>query len=711
MDFKQAWSTLWRGLRGIIAATISGLWRFLKQLLCSSWQRLKTIGHALWQIWLSLGTPWMRRIALVLIVLVVACQQLQQFLQPNLTREEITAVHYLNDGWDSQDRENYYYSPQGTELLGIDYDWYVNLELPMSTSMFNDPDTMRGWGFIVDPGQQASRANPGNLAVGLTRHTNPDNQKVRLDITCAACHTGELHYKGTALRVDGGQAVQSIATPKPGEFITTLALATIETYINPAKWDRFADRVAGPGDDKAREQLRKDVREFIGNIIAFVRGPGALSLYPVEEGRGRTDAVARIGNVVFGYDIKQPQNYQIANAPVSYPFMWDIWRFDWVQYSGFTNQPMARNLGEALGVLAPIKLVDEDGKLLTDDSFGDTAIDLTGMHCIETTLRKLKPPAWPEEILGRVDIDKARHGKALFADQCAFCHGPHVSKPYDWPLATKAGELLPGQASSNPEWDLAGDLVYKDGKPYRRDWRETIWSVPWIDVDVVGTDPNTVDNFNRPRYDATLLAPGSGPVNAGQGLQVLLNILVPRIYEKEGITGELIPDYDGTNVPFRISDRRAYKSRPLHGVWATPPFLHNGSVPTIYDLLSPLEERPTQFAVGNRDYDPVKLGYVTEAGPGSFVHDTSVDGNSNRGHLFTDVAMPGRIGDRLPAADRLALIEYLKVMGNPKFSDALGGDPMNWDNYSPPPEDKTGPVACEKTIHRFDLQARAEVQP
>src|SRR5439155_20682065 len=57
---------------------------------------------------------------------------------------------------------------------------------------------------------------------------------------------------------------------------------------------------------------------------------------------------------------------------------------------------------------------------------------------------------------------------------------------------------------------------------------------------------------------------------------------------------------------------RGYIARPLNGVWATAPYLHNGSVPTLDDLLKPAADRPQKFLVGYRVYDADKLGYVCD---------------------------------------------------------------------------------------------------
>ncbi|MFD1218164.1 c-type cytochrome [Microbulbifer celer] len=632
------------------------------------------------------------------------------FQSPNLVTEEITEVRYLDQGWTEEDRQRFYFTPQGTELQGLHYDWLTKLELPNSKTRLASENIMRGWGFIVDPEQQPSDSNPGNLPVGMGRHWNPDAGAFRLDLGCALCHTGELHYKGTALRVDGGQAIHGMSTSAAGEFITSLNVAAAETLANPAKWNRFADAIAGEDEDK-RDQLQSELWQYLLRVVDFAQGPGNPDLITTTEGRGRTDAVGRIGNVVFGYNLGIKENYHTANAPVSYPFLWDIWRFDWVQYTGFTNQAMARNVGESLGVMAPVALVDENGNLLPEGEFGRSTINLEGMQCIETTLRKLRPPKWPQDVLGKIDIARATQGKALFAEQCASCHGPHISKPYQWPVADSPATRLPGQIDVNWQWDMSGQISYNaENRPQREDWRRSIWAVPWIDVATIGTDATAAENYVKNEYSAGPLLPeGADKVNAGHGLQLLINQLIPSLYQQRGISSDnnAIADYDGLNVPFRIVNKKAYKARPLHGVWATPPYLHNGSVPTIYDLLSPLAARPVRFGIGHREYNPIRLGYITDMREGNFVFDTTIKGNHNTGHLFTDADVSGRIGRRLTERERMALLEYLKVMGNPDFDQALGGDPQNWANYSTPPEGPLGEQACE-SLRSDDMQMAAQ---
>ena len=106
--------------------------------------------------------------------------------------------------------------------------------------------------------------------------------------------------------------------------------------------------------------------------------------------------------------------------------------------------------------------------------------------------------------------------------------------------------------------------------------------------------------------------------------------------------------------PNQYRGQLKYRARPLNGVWAMAPYLHNGSVPSLHDLLLPPEQRPKTFFVGNWEFDPVNVGYdMASETPGAFKFDTTVRGNSNAGHVY---------GTDMTEDDRKALIEYLKTL-------------------------------------------------
>lgn len=99
-----------------------------------------------------------------------------------------------------------------------------------------------------------------------------------------------------------------------------------------------------------------------------------------------------------------------------------------------------------------------------------------------------------------------------------------------------------------------------------------------------------------------------------------------------------------------------YNVQHLDGIWLRAPYLHNGSVPTLRDLLKPAAERPKTFYRGYDVYDPINVGFIStgpEAEKVGTLHDISKKGNGNQGHDF---------GTSLPEVEKDALIEYLKTL-------------------------------------------------
>ena len=110
-----------------------------------------------------------------------------------------------------------------------------------------------------------------------------------------------------------------------------------------------------------------------------------------------------------------------------------------------------------------------------------------------------------------------------------------------------------------------------------------------------------------------------------------------------------------------------YKGRPLDGVWATAPYLHNGAVANLYELLLPANERMKGFCVGNREFDPAHVGFVTSRDQAACRYswlDTTLPGNSSAGHEYGVVACgPDDAGCRKKHDDEiLTLVEYMKTL-------------------------------------------------
>jgi hypothetical protein len=106
----------------------------------------------------------------------------------------------------------------------------------------------------------------------------------------------------------------------------------------------------------------------------------------------------------------------------------------------------------------------------------------------------------------------------------------------------------------------------------------------------------------------------------------------------------------------RFTKTDGYANHPLDGIWARAPYLHNGSVPTLWDLLQEPAARPAVFYRGYDVFDQVNVGFVSgvpEAdGRAFFRYDTAIPGNGNGGHIY---------GTKLTADEKRALIEYMKT--------------------------------------------------
>lgn len=589
-----------------------------------------------------------RLLALIALLLVIALAVVLYYVaNPKLPAwSPAQQVHYLEQ-WSDADRQVYYFTPQGTQVKGLHYEWFNALELPFSKQRFATPEYLARFGFLIDPSQKATAANPGNLPVGFARHQNLGSQDQFLDITCAACHTGELRLNGQAIRIDGGSAQHvlpsSVPTLRGGSFGQALVASLASTYYNPWKFERFARTVLGQDYDAGHQQLREDFKLSLDAFLKSAWNDTHRGLYPTEEGPGRADAFGRIANASFG-DAISPANYRVANAPVDYPQLWDIWRFDWVQWNGSAQQPMARNIGEALGVGATLNFFDSNGQPFKGEERYPSSVRVRDLQLIEQTLQRLKPPAWPEELLGAVDKPLAARGRDLFAVNCAGCHTPRVT---------------------------------------HSDERD-VQHLKMLAVEVIGTDPTAADNIANHRFDLSKLQwnpaelaqldvepkPTAGfdlsKMSVATGLAYVTAFVENRAYREAKVTPGEQPDMDGFGLPIGVREMRAYKARPLAGVWATPPFLHNGSVPSLYQLLSPQDERATTFYKGTFEYDPKHLGYRTNAFTNGFEFDTRITGNHNSGHEFRAGKLGnGVIGRLLQPEERWALLEYLKVLGGP----------------------------------------------
>jgi hypothetical protein len=565
---------------------------------------------------------------------------------------------WLDQGIAKEKLSWFYHADQGTRTFGFPYEWLMALEQPTipwllftEVGLFSDTPYLDRYGFIADTIIPGKKALPIGFAQGGPMldpngapWKNPRNKQdmTGVGLTCAGCHTGSFTYNDTQIVIDGGPALTDLFKMKQG-----MGVALVLTRYLPGRFGRFAERILGPDaslDD--RETLKIQLDQVISQYKLVKSLEERVSAQSLVEGYGRLDALNRIGNQVFSIDMKKPENYAGSSAPVHYPRIWNTPWFDWVQYNGSIMQPMVRNAGESLGVSAELNLTDPS------KDFFKSSVDVKSLDEMEQMIKGssppnakdgfsgLKSPKWPGDILPPVDTKLAAQGGELYQTHCQECHRPPVSNEafYDF---------------NNKDWwtkNLIGEAVLK---------------VENIPISHIGTDPAQAADMAS-RTVATPPGLNIKETSFALALGAVVEKTVNYIYDQQKLNPAQQQAANG-NMPNELRKDLAYKVRPLNGIWATPPYLHNGSVPTIEALLGPPEERPKKFYLGNREYDPVNLGYKFDKITNGFEFDTSIRGNWNTGHEFRkefskDKEIKGVIGPALSPADRKALIEYLKTL-------------------------------------------------
>lgn len=567
-------------------------------------------------------------------------------------------------GWEVGQAQWFHHASQGTKM--VPYDWFMALEQPgvlFSQEPFSDTAYLERFGFI--PSDPWDGQNPDGLPIGFSveEHFQEPDAKQPYDpsnrsdpyeyarapykvvgITCAACHTGQIDYQGTAIRIDGGSAMVNLRA-----FQTELSKAMFLTDLDPIRFKRFAQKVLGGKyeDEQAVKVLKDELHTTIQKGLEEKRYSDEHKIIPVVSGFSRTDALALIGNRVFGQLGRT--NIDIADAPVNFPHIWDTSWYEWVQYNSSIRLPMIRNIGEALGVGAQVNLNRIKGKRFK------STVNVKNLHLMEDQLggdepfSGLRPPKWPELVLGKLDVDKVSRGRKLYDRHCASCHLP--------PAETLKTAHLDPDSEFWTEPNAFGKRFLK---------------LKSIDLEQIGTDPGQALNIYR-----RLVHTNGRTVSAAKALYVVAGLVRNHTYRDLGLTEEDQAQWNRFREQRKdqgppVEANLAYKAKPLNGIWATPPYLHNSSIPNLYELLLPAQKRSKKFYLGSKSFDPVNVGYEHRHLNGGFLFDTTVIGNHNTGHEFRDVTkeemrregwrIKGVIGPALSELERWDLIEYLKSL-------------------------------------------------
>jgi mono/diheme cytochrome c family protein len=507
----------------------------------------------------------------------------------------------------------YNHLPEGGELLPLDMVRAVESVKTFKPFM----EDLERFRLIPDP------SDPDGLPVGMSaamasgRRAEPR----MVFFNCAACHTAEITYGGKNIRVLGAPAHFDMAG-----LIVELLASFAATLVDPKKLSAFLTRLAKLGSasggadlakaypdlklpsadaegalldkmkglvkeqkakaadlmeqKKVRIESAADAVRLLKAKIAYLQGLRGLRTTTIA-GFGRLDAFMAARNLLFGEKFAMD-----VDSPVSLPPIFGLAKLSWYHYDNNTTSILQRNIGEDLGVGA-----------VADKTTGESTVLARNLLRLEALAAKFPAPKWPEDVLGKLDVQSAARGAPLYKKECASCHDPDA------------------------------DGAFPDRT---------------FELSAIGTDPNRAVNFAKPLGDRPF----------AEGLAAVLDSVQKKAFEREQLTPAEIAAIERRPVEWRGTNK--YASRPLAGVWATAPYLHNGSVPTLDDLLLPPEKRPKTFLTGSREFEPKKVGYVSDgSGGGTFLFDTNLSGNHNTGHTY---------GTALSDEARRDLLEYLKTL-------------------------------------------------
>ncbi|HEX4275038.1 MAG TPA: di-heme-cytochrome C peroxidase [Bryobacteraceae bacterium] len=630
--------------------------------------------------------------------------------------DQFTRVAYLDQGWAPSDSAWFYTTTQGSDLLP--YDFFIALEQEKSQQAFRSPENMNRYRYLP---QKATPSDPDGLPVGFV--ADHYRGKKYLGMTCAACHTSQVDYKGVGIRIDGGPAAADMDT-----FMNDVADAMKATRDDPAKRQRFIAAVRKAGNYSADDAITQDLQKYTIRMQAYnFFNESTLNNTPVPYGYARLDAFGRIFNRVAEH-VLNPEALRAAldgalppdevnallaklspvltsddrdaledrllalltkadlqalrdriftrpNAPASYPFLWDISQHDYVQWNGIGANagvgPLGRNTGEVIGVFATLDWSQKKdwtiSSVLGGQGFGKTHIsfrssaDLGHLRSLEDRLASLESPLWADAAqkagLPAIDPQRRDRGEALFGKYCAACHAVIDRASPDRRVVAHMDKIA-GGVGTDPR--MANNAV--DDKGYSGILRN-LYSNTSVGNILLDTQA-PVAALLTTATENVVATPDPDKwffTRAADWVTNLVKAYFSNKIKPSVKSGDYIPD--STVGPFE--SLRSYKGRSLNGIWATAPYLHNGSVPTLYDLLLPAAPLPGdpagtayrtgKFMVGSRELEVAKVGFRSGVSEyQGFLFDTLLPANSNAGHEYGTRQMSDQ--------DRWDLVEYLKSL-------------------------------------------------
>ena len=539
----------------------------------------------------------------------------------NLLWDALRALLHLDfaprtQNWTPAMIEQWYDATQGSRL--IPYSWFAALEQADSRELFLAEANIEQFrylarqgrlpvGFAIDNTDDETLASDGRGAITQLRWKSGQGPSEDwVGFTCSACHTEEIVYKNQRLRIEGGPARADFQG-----FIEALERAANETRRQPDKFARFAAKVLGDDDDADnRVRLRRALDQWIDWQLKLER-LNCDKLHDFEcgdirYGYGRLDAFGHIFNKVEAAARAAHPLGNPANAPVRYPVLWNVPQENFTQWNAsvekkstltlanpFDFGALARNAGEVIGVYGDVEPVAKGGA-----SGFKSSVQIDTLVAFELMLGDLQSPQWPSAF-GAPDPQDVAKGERLYQAKCVRCHAVLDRDDLKTPIDVKPEPIRPEEQTDplmacNADLDRGASGVLKGTKEFilwGRPLKATALSSHLLDTMVMGVILGKKAEIAGDAIGSWLgFAPR--PVVAPPKFPLLGGALNETAAERRLAECR------------RKGLRPIYKARPLNGIWAAAPYLHNGSAPTLDDLLRAPADRPSRILAGNARFRP-----------------------------------------------------------------------------------------------------------
>ncbi len=450
-------------------------------------------------------------------------------------------------------------------------------------------------------------------------------------------------------------------------FFSELNKALEKTYQDETKFTRFAKNVLG--DDYA-ESTAKALKEEVAEQSLQMNTRQAVndlpSDYPADfTSYARLDAFGNIQNAASTFALHDLANKNAPTAPVSYPFLWGTHQSDVVQWNGSAPNtpivgPLVRNIGEVVGVFGSL---DMQPASWFQRTFFDkqveysSTVQMKNLGFLELWVKQLRSPAWIETSLPAIDTAKAAQGAVLYDQYCAQCHQVIPRKQeadqYNAVLTPVSAVGTDPAMSVNAGYHMAKTLLLEGTKESVLFGDKFPAVAPAIELAVNGVTGLVVQEPLKALESGLISTLG-----ASKGVKEDKNSVLEKVKENISKRNELAGQNEIKLGSQPDLSKIYYKARPLNGIWATAPYLHNGSVPNLWELMKKPKQRSTTFWVGSREFDPVNVGFDTRQGLNKFkVYNEATQkiqaGNSNLGHDY---------GTDLSDQQKWAIVEYMKTL-------------------------------------------------